>query len=158
MKYLFFIISMMSLLPLSLSAAPAANDIDTLHPVARATPPGIKNSGIFLTLKNNSDTAHTLIKAHAVVAGATELHTHIKEDGMMKMIPIDKIDIPANADTHLQPGGLHIMLINLKQDLKPGAEIELSLTFEDESTKTLVVPVKKVTPPKGPGHQKHSTM
>ena len=155
MKYLLFIISIVSLLPLSLSAAPATNDIDTLHPVARATPPGIKNSGVFLVLKNNSGTAHALVKAHAAVAGVTELHTHIKEDGMMKMIPVDKIDIPANADTHLKPGGLHIMLINLKKDLKPGEEIELSLTFEDERTKTLTVPVKKVTPHKGPDHHKH---
>ena len=57
---------------------------------------------------------------------------------------IDKIDVPANGETVLKPGGLHVMLIGLKQDLKVGQIVPVTLTFEDGSKKKIEAPVRKI--------------
>ncbi len=48
----------------------------------------------------------------------------------MTMSPVEAIDVPANGQVELKPGGYHIMLIGLKQDMKVGDKIKLTLTFE----------------------------
>jgi copper(I)-binding protein len=63
----------------------------------------------------------------------------------MRKIPA--IDLPANETTVLQPGSLHVMFINLKQDLSLGQDIDLKLNFSDGSSQQLSVPVKEVMKP-----------
>ena len=63
---------------------------------------------------------------------------------MMMMRRIDKIDVPANGETVLKPGGLHVMFIGLKHDLKVGQNVPVTLTFEDGSTKSFEAPVRKI--------------
>jgi len=96
-----------------------------------------------MTLTNTSGTPHSLVAAESPVAKVTELHTHTMQAGMMQMRPVEKIDIPANGVTRLQPGGFHAMLIGLKQDLKPGEDISVTLVFEDGSKTELTAPVRK---------------
>ena len=62
----------------------------------------------------------------------------------MQMRQVEKIDIPAGSATKLEPGGLHVMLIGLVQDLKPGDEVSITLTFEDGSKTTIVAPVRNL--------------
>ena len=59
------------------------------------------------------------------------------------MRPVENIPVPANGQTALEPGGYHIMLIDLRQPLKEGANVPLTLTFEKAGTVTLQVPVVK---------------
>ncbi len=110
----------------------------------RAVPPGQVNSAAFMILKNNSNENRLLVSAHSNISKAVELHTHIKEGGMMRMRRIDSIAIKAGSKTILQPGGLHIMFIGLKQGLKAGEKVELKLVFDDNSEIALSVPVKMV--------------
>lgn len=49
---------------------------------------------------------------------------------MMEMVPVDRIEVPAGETVSLEPGGLHIMLLELVEPLEAGDEIELTLTFE----------------------------
>ena len=73
----------------------------------------------------------TLLKAESDVAATVELHkSSMDADGNMSMQPQEKVAIPASAKTEFKPGGLHVMLINLKSDLKVGQQINLTLTFE----------------------------
>jgi len=128
----------------NLVLANASNDISINQAYIRAIPPGQPNSAAFMQFINNSDTKHTIINARSSIAEVVELHTHTHADGMMKMRRIDKIEIPANGSTILKPGGLHIMLIKLHQDLEIGKNIPLTLEFADGSIKTITAPVQKI--------------
>lgn len=111
---------------------------------ARAVPPGQTNSASFMMLKNSEAKDLALVSAQSPVAKAVELHNHISEDGVMKMRQVQQISVPASGSVTLQPGGYHIMLIGLNQDLNEGQEIDLTLEFSDGSNQTLTLPVKKV--------------
>lgn len=120
---------------------------------ARAVPPGQMNSASFMMLKNDDEKSVSLVSGSSSVAKVVELHNHINENGVMKMRQVEKIDIPANGMAHLQPGGLHVMLIGLKKDLMEGDNIDLNLEFSDGSSQELTIPVKKVMG--GMKHHKH---
>ena len=126
-------------------------DIQVQHPYARAVPPGQPNSAAFMTLNNKGHMANALVSASSPAAKVVELHTHIMDDGMMKMRKIERIDIPAMGKTELKPGGHHIMLIGLKEQLKPGMKISLTLKFSDGTESTIDAPVQEVM--KGMGHK-----
>lgn len=88
------------------------------------------NSAAYMILKNNSSTADRLIGAESDVAEAVELHISEMKGEVMTMRQIEYVEVPANGNAELKPGGMHIMLIGLKQDLKPGDKINLTLVFE----------------------------
>jgi len=140
-----YIALILILMAFNVNAAGTAADAVMVHnPYARAVPPGQPNSAAFMHLKNSSDKAHAIVNAISDVSKVVELHTHTMQDGMMMMRRIEKIDIPANGDAMLKPGGLHIMFIGLKQDLKLDQQVSLTLEFEDGSKKTVKAPVKKI--------------
>lgn len=123
-------------------AGSAADEVTVSDAYARAVPPGQPNSASFMMLSNGSAAGHAVVAAQSSVSRVTELHTHTMSEGMMKMRQVEKIEIPANGTTKLEPGGLHVMLIGLTQDLKPGDELSLTLTFEDGSSSRILVPVR----------------
>lgn len=122
----------------------SANNLEIIDPYARATPPNMKNSAVFMTLKNSTKEDKTIIKASSNVAKFVELHTHDMKNGVMTMYEIPEIKVLANQTTVLKPGGLHIMLIELNKALNIDDSIELNLEFDDGTTQSLIVPVKSV--------------
>lgn len=100
-------------------------------------------SAAYMILVNNSDKADRLLSATTDVAETVELHNSEMADGVMRMRPVETIDIPANSKVELQPGGLHIMLIGLKQDLNDGDTVNLTLTMENMGIIDLAVPVRQ---------------
>ena len=137
-------ISVLSLFSGILFAATAAENMMIVDPYVRAVPPGQTVSACFMQLKNNSSMAHAIVKASSDVAKVVELHTHTHENGMMMMRQVEKMDIPANGETTLQPGGLHIMLIGLHNELKLDQKVSITLEFEDGSKKQIEAPVRKI--------------
>lgn len=121
-----------------------ASLIQVSKPYAREVPPGAMASASFMTLKNTSDHDIYLIQADSNVAKKVELHTHIHDNGVMRMRQVPDIKIPAHGMTMLQPGGFHIMLIGLQQKLVKGNDIKVTLTFKDGSHKTVTMPVKSI--------------
>jgi len=136
--------TLLTALCLSSSMAFAA-DISVEQPVARATPPGQPNSAAFMQLVNKGETT-ALVAAKSSVADVVELHTHTNDEGVMRMRKIEKIELPAGETTVLQPGGLHVMLIGLKQPLQAGSQIDLSLEYADGSQQQVEVPVQMAMP------------
>lgn len=118
--------------------------IQIQHPYARAVPPGQPNSAAFMTLHNRGDKANAVVAASSPAAEVVELHTHTMDGGMMKMRRVEQIDIPAGGETELKPGGLHIMLIGLKEQLNPGMKVSLTLKFADGSESTIEAPVQDI--------------
>lgn len=132
--------------PAAKTAATAADSVKVENPYVRAVPPGQANSASFMTLVNTSDTNHNLKSATSPVAATVELHEHTNNNGVMEMRQIPQVDVPAKGRTELKPGGLHVMLIGLKQDLKAGKNVPITLTFEDGTTSTVDAPIQDITP------------
>ena len=123
-------------------AAVFGADIEIEGAYARASIPNVPNSAAFFVIKNNSDKDIAITSANSDIAQKNELHTHIKENQMMKMMKIEKLVVPAKSSLELKSGGDHVMLIGLKKELKAGDEISLELSFSDGDKKSIKVPVK----------------
>ena len=131
-----FVLSIVSI------AAVFGADIEIERAYARASIPNVPNSAAFFVIKNNSDKDIAITSANSDIAEKNELHTHIKENKMMKMMKIEKLVVPAKSSLELKSGGDHVMLIGLKKELKAGDEISLELSFSDGDKKSIKVPVK----------------
>lgn len=132
-----------------------ADHIQVDTPYARAVPPGAPASAAFMTLTNTGSQDTALMAARSDISEVTELHTHIHDNGVMRMRPIEQIDLPAGEAVHLQPGGLHIMLINLKRPLKAGETVHLTLIFKDGSRRVITLPVRALNRPMMMHHHAH---
>lgn len=112
------------------------------HPFARATPPGAKSGGAFLTIVNSGTTAATLVGVASPVAGAAELHQMAMDGGVMTMRAVRALDVPPGGKLELKPGGYHIMLLDLAQPLKVGDKVPLKLSFQNLGTIEVAVEVE----------------
>lgn len=122
-----------------------ASNIEVKDAYARATPPNLPNSASFMTLINTTDKDIDLVSASSDISNVVELHTHDMKNGVMTMYQVPKIQIKANSQTVLKPGGFHVMLIDLKtKPLKEGENIDITLNFSDGSSQTITAPIKKV--------------
>ena len=107
-----------------------ASGIQVSHAWARATAKTAKTGAAYVTLENAGDTADKLMSASAPVADKVELHTHIKDGPVMKMREVESIEVGPHAKVMLKPGGLHIMMMGLKEQL-----VKLSLIHISEPTR-----------------------
>ncbi|HUF20199.1 MAG TPA: copper chaperone PCu(A)C [Burkholderiales bacterium] len=104
---------------------------------ARATAPGQKVAGVFLEITASTDAR--LVGAKTPAAGVAELHFMSMEDGVMRMREVQEIDLPHGATVSLKPGGYHVMLFDLKQPLRPGESIPLTLTVVGRDNRPVAV-------------------
>jgi hypothetical protein len=100
-------------------------------------------SAAYMVIANTGGTADAVIKAESDVADNVELHTMTMEGDVMKMSPVEKIDVPANGKAELKPGGFHVMLIGLRHDLKEGEVVKITLTFQNSGKVEVEAPVRK---------------
>jgi copper(I)-binding protein len=130
-----------------------AADLQISGAWARATPPGAKVGGGYLTVQNNG-AADKLLGASGTIANRIELHEHSMEGGVMKMRQVPAIDVPMHSKVSLQPGGYHIMFIGLKAPLKAGDMVMLTLKFEKGGEMMVHMPIMKAPPAgnSGMGH------
>ena len=105
-------------------------DLVIMEPWARATIGQGKTAAAYLTVVNHGAAGDRLVAVSTPVAGKAALHTHIMEEGVAKMRPVEALEIQAKGSTALKPGGLHVMLMNLEQPLKEGEAFPMTLTFE----------------------------
>lgn len=130
-----------------LLAASALADVTVTGAWIRATVPQAKAGGAYLQLSSSQDAR--LIAVRSSVAGAVEIH-HMEMNGqMMTMRAVSGIDLMAGKPFDLGASGYHIMLLDLKQQLKEGASVPLSLIVRNRDgkleTTELMVPVKALT-------------
>jgi copper(I)-binding protein len=108
--------------------------------------PELVPTAAFLELTNPGDTTVTLTSASTPVAGRVELHVTEMVDGQMKMQQKEGgFEIPAGETYRFEPGGDHIMLMDLTEALPVGDEVPLTLEFDNGATLELTVPVKPFT-------------
>lgn len=123
------------------------------QPWARATSAKTPNGAAYLTLAIEGAKRDRLVSAATPVARRAALHTHLMQNNVMKMRPVDAIDVTPGSPTVLKPGGLHIMLMGLKAPLEEGSRFPLTLTFDKAGSIEIQVEVHKagaMSP--GPAH------
>jgi len=126
----------------STAGAESAEGLSIRDPWARPGPAG-GTSAIYFSIENDSE-ADTLLGASASVAGAVELHrSMMSDDGTMSMEHQHSISIPQGETVNFEPGGLHVMLIDLTDGLDVGESFPLTLTFEKAGDVTVMVPVRE---------------
>lgn len=92
-------------------------------------------TAVFGTLTNNTDADRTIVSAVTTASPRAELHEMATVDGAMIMREVaGGIMIPAGGSTTLEPGGLHVMVMDATEELAPGDEVDVVLTFDDDST------------------------
>lgn len=128
--------------------------ITVVHPWARATPGGATVGAAFCEIRAAEGKADQLIAASSPLAGRVEVHTHSQVDGVMKMRRLDALPIAAGASVVLGPAGNHLMLFDLKQPLKEGELIPVTLVFEKSGQVTLDVSIEPAGA-KGPHGMDH---
>jgi copper(I)-binding protein len=117
---------------LSLACTSVLAQVSVTDPWVRATVPQQKATGAFMQL--NSANGTRLVDARSPVARA-EIHEMAVQDHVMRMRQISGLDLPAGQTVALKPGGYHIMFFDLKQPVKEGDVIPLTLVFEDKDKK-----------------------
>ncbi len=106
---------------------------------------GMKGTGaVYITLVNTGREADRLVGVQTDVAEAAEIHETKMEGDVVRMQPVTGgVEVPAQGEVVFKPGGYHIMLINLRQDLEVGDRFSLVLEFEKSGTMTLEVEVRQ---------------
>ena len=88
-----------------------------------------------------------LVAASSPVAGVVEVHEMTMEKDVMKMRAMKGLDLPAGKSVELKPGGYHVMLMDLKQQMKEGDTVPLTLVIEGTDKKRSTIEVKAPVKP-----------
>jgi hypothetical protein len=118
--------------------------IKVMEPWSRPSPVMAGNGAVYMMLLNEGGADDALLSAETDVAEVVELHETKMEGDVMKMSPVAKVEIPAGGSAALKPGGLHVMLINLQQELVPGEKIKLTLNFEKSAPLTIEAEIREM--------------
>lgn len=162
-------LAMAALVAASLVAACSSGSGSTIkvsEPWARSSPLVAGAGAAYMKIENTGSAADALLGASSPAATTVEVHETVAMGtaaptdgmgmgtpmpsasgdaggGMMGMVPVDRVEIPAGGSVELKPGSYHIMLIDLKEELKPGDSIEITLTFEKAGAITVTAEVRE---------------
>ncbi len=125
---LFFILS-----ACLLSACEVNNSVSIIDQWARATAPGQQVGAAYLTLISAQDS--TLVRVETPLASSVEIHSMTMENDVMKMRMLPELSLKAGKAEKLAPGGFHLMLFDLKKPLAVGEQVDLTLSFKDNTGK-----------------------
>jgi copper(I)-binding protein len=132
------------LFPAAVTGSEAADRLSVSNAWARATPPGSTVGGAYFTIVNHCKQPDTLVAVSSPVADRVELHRTTVENGMSRMRPAGQIVITAGQTMKAGPGGLHVMLLGLKNPLVAGKQVPLVLTFQQAGAITVQVDVQPI--------------
>ena len=126
-------------------------DLVIADPWARATIGQVKTAAAYLIVINHGAAGDRLLAVSTPVAAKAHLHSSIIDEGVMKMRPLDALEIGAKGSTVLEPGGFHVMLMGVHGSLKEGDAFPLTLTFENAGSVDVAVRVLGIAAMHGTG-------
>lgn len=148
--------ALVGLLAILLATGPFAVAQDAATPAASpmaspAASPGMGMTGTgaaYMTIANAGGEADRLVGGSTPVANVVEIHEIVPEGDVMRMRPVaGGLEIPAGGEETLEPGGYHVMLIGLTEDLNPDMTFDLTLRFERAGEVTVPVGVRMQAEP-----------
>ncbi|MEJ2176634.1 MAG: copper chaperone PCu(A)C [Gammaproteobacteria bacterium] len=118
-------------------------DLTVVDPWSRPLPEVSVNGAAYMGIHNQGTKPDRIIGAVSEIAEKVEIHNHINQDGLMKMVHLEQgAELPPGEMVMFQPGGLHVMLLGLTSPLKDGLEYKLTLLFEVAGELKVVVRVE----------------
>jgi hypothetical protein len=132
---------------MTLAAQLACAQTTVKEPWVRGTVAQQKATGAFMQL--TSAQGGKLVSARSPVAGVVEIHQMAMEGDMMKMRAVASIDLPAGKGVDLKPGGYHVMLLDLKQQMKDGDSVPITLVIVGKDGKRETLEIKAPVRPLG---------
>ncbi|UOO80951.1 copper chaperone PCu(A)C [Uruburuella testudinis] len=133
-----------------------AAGIDVDDAWARTTVQGMNMGGVFMALENDGKTDDVLLGGSTPVAERVEIHTHINDNGVMRMREVEGgLPLPKGREVVLKPGSYHIMLMGLKAPLQEGQKFPLTLKFKNAKAQTVTVETKTPAQSQAPAHHHH---
>ena len=145
-----------ALLIAGLAGTAVAGEVTTLGPLeidtpwARASIGTARPGAAYVTIRNTGEEPDRLVGIETPVAARPEVHAMVEKDGVATMRPAGALEIPPGGEILLEPGGLHIMLMQLQQALEQGEQVPLTLVFEKAGEITVTAPVSGVGAPQPP--------
>jgi len=150
-KYLFAAGAAAALLAVSPAAQAADYDVGSIHisqPWSRATPKGASAGASYMTITNKGTTPDRVSCVSSDASAECQIHTMTMEDGVMKMRPVEGgLEILPGQTVTLKPGGLHMMLLNLKHPLAAGDSVKATLKFDHAGTVDVEYPIAAIGAP-----------
>jgi len=129
---------LLACIPAALAHEFKVGDLEIGHPWSRATPPGAKVAGGYLTVTNKGSAPDRLLAISSDICDKAELHEMAVKDGVMTMRPVEGgLEIPAGGKVALKPGAYHLMFTGLKRQPKQGEKFSATLTFEKAGSVTV---------------------
>lgn len=119
-----------------------ATELQVVNPWVREAPPVAQSHGAYMELVNNSEQAVEIISVLADDYTMTMLHKTVEKNGLATMEHVDRLVIPPHGSVQLQPGALHIMLMNPKRKLKAGDTVKITLCFDRDHHQEVMAIVK----------------
>jgi copper(I)-binding protein len=138
----FKITRIVALLCMAIGTGALAGEIVVVDPYVRMVPQGVPTTGAFMLIKNTGNTDRKLLRVDSGAAKTVELHSHINDNGVMKMRQVRELEIKAKGQTELKPGSYHVMMIDLRQALQEGEKVPLTLSFDDGSSEKVEAVVR----------------
>ena len=127
--------------------------VEIENPWARATAPGAKVGAGYFTIRNKSDKADRLVGASSAAAARVETHVVEKQGDVMRMREVKGYEVPAKGSFELKPGGPHLMLVDIRRQLKEGEKVPVVLRFQNAGEVKAELEVRPLGgAPKGHGH------
>lgn len=109
----------------------ARGSIHIEHPWSRATPKGAAVGAGYLVIENRGSTVDRFLSLSSEVSGRAEIHEMAVTDGVMRMRPLPKgVELAPGMSAKFEPGGLHLMFLDLKKPLEKGERFKAKLVFE----------------------------
>lgn len=131
------------------AVAASQGDIQVVQPWTRAAGQGATGAG-YMVIRNAGAEPDRLVEGRAAVARSVELHAHIRDGDVMRMRPVEAIELPPGGEVKLEPGGFHLMLIGLAEPLRRGSHVPVTLVFERAGTVEVQLSVESAGA-RGPG-------
>jgi hypothetical protein len=142
-----------ALTALALTVPLAGAQTTVREPWVRGTVAQQKATGAFMQL--TSTQGGKLVSVKSPVAGIVEIHEMAMQGDVMKMRAIAGLELPAGKAVDLKPGSLHVMLLDLKQQIKEGDSVALTLVVEGKDGKRETLEVKAPVRALGAAEPKH---
>jgi iron complex outermembrane receptor protein len=112
------------------------------HPWSRPTAPGMPMGVAYFTLENRGSTEDALVSASTPAATRVEFHQTTMSEGIARMRPLAQVVLPPGKPVKVEPGGIHMMLVDLKQPLAAGTQVPLTLVFRDAGKAEVVLNIE----------------
>ena len=130
-----------TLAALIFAAFPVMAQVTVKDPWVRATVPAMKATGAFMQITSAQDAR--LVEVKSPAAGIIEIHEMAMEKDVMKMRALPNgLELPAGKAVELKPGGYHVMLMDLKQQMKDGDTVPVTLVIEGKDKKRSTIEIK----------------